>query len=358
MEYITYAMVVFAVLGGLDLLFGNRFGLGKEFERGFEMLGTLALCMLGLLTLAPFLADLMEPGLRWLAEILPFDPSLYTSFLFANDNGGAVLAENVAIHAELGAFNGHIVASMLGATVSFTIPFALSNVPKQLHRNLLLGLLCGIVTIPLGCFAGGLIEQLPMGLLLLDLLPIFIVSGLIALGLFLVPELCLKIFKGIGFAIKGMIVFGLILGVVDATTGLQPLPGIAPFSENAEIILFAATVMSGAFPMIYVLQKILTKPLGKIARKTGMNEVSAAGFLTTVATSVATFDQMKKMDGKGILLNSAFAVSAAFLLTDHLAFTVAKNPDILPGLMVGKVVAALFSLAVAWLVEKKERKTN
>ena len=351
-------MVAFAVLGGLDLLFGNRFGLGKEFERGFEMLGTLAMAMLGLMTLAPFLAQIMQPGLEWLSEYLPFDPSLFTSFVFANDNGGAVLAEQIANDPQIGAFNGYVVAAMLGCTVSFTIPFALSSVPKDLHRKVLLGLLCGIVTIPVGCFAGGLIAGISIGNLLIDLLPVLIVSGLVALGLFFAPNGCVKAFGVIGAVIKGLIVFGLILGVLDAFTGLRPIPSIAPFSENAGVILSAAALMSGAFPLIYLLQKLLNKPLKKLSAKTGLDEASAVGFLTTLATSVATFDQIKKMNAAGIILNSAFAVSAAFLLTDHLAFTVAKNPAVLPALTVGKIVAALGSVAVAVFVAKKEEKSN
>ena len=31
-EIIIYVMVVFAVLGGLDRIIGNRFGLGEKFE--------------------------------------------------------------------------------------------------------------------------------------------------------------------------------------------------------------------------------------------------------------------------------------------------------------------------------------
>jgi len=358
MEIITYILVTFAVLGGLDLLIGNRFGLGKEFERGFEMLGPLALTMLGLMTLAPFLARVMQPGLGWLAEILPFDPSLYTSFLFANDNGGAVLADRVALDPALGVFNGNVVASMMGCTVSFTVPYALSNLPKSLHRKVLLGLLCGIVTVPVGCFAGGLTAGVPLGALAMNLIPVFAVSGLIALGLFLIPQVCVKIFGVIGVLIKGLIAFGLALGVLDAFTGLQPLPGIAPLSQNAPIILSAAALMSGAFPLIFVLQRLLRRPLAAVARKTELDEESVAGFLTTLATSVATFGKMEKMNDTGVIINSAFAVSAAFLLTDHLAFTLATRPEILPAVLTGKLVAGLLSLAVAFFVSRREEKTK
>ena len=41
-EIIIYVMVVFAVLGGLDRIIGNKFGLGEKFEEGIMATGVLA----------------------------------------------------------------------------------------------------------------------------------------------------------------------------------------------------------------------------------------------------------------------------------------------------------------------------
>ena len=61
MQIIVWIMLAFAVLGALDYIFGDKFGLGKEFERGFKMFAPLALSMLGMLVLAPFIAHLLSP---------------------------------------------------------------------------------------------------------------------------------------------------------------------------------------------------------------------------------------------------------------------------------------------------------
>ena len=53
---ILILMACFAVLGGLDRIFGNRIGMGKAFERGFMTMGPLALSMIGMIVLAPVLA--------------------------------------------------------------------------------------------------------------------------------------------------------------------------------------------------------------------------------------------------------------------------------------------------------------
>ena len=56
MNVVSVIMLVFCILGGLDRLLGNRFGIGKEFEKGFMLLGTLALSMIGMIVLAPLIA--------------------------------------------------------------------------------------------------------------------------------------------------------------------------------------------------------------------------------------------------------------------------------------------------------------
>ena len=57
MQVISIIMAVFAVLGALDRIFNNKFGLGKEFEKGFLLYGQLALAMIGMIVLSPVIAD-------------------------------------------------------------------------------------------------------------------------------------------------------------------------------------------------------------------------------------------------------------------------------------------------------------
>ena len=55
-EILIAVMAAFAVLGALDRIFGNKFGLGQEFENGILAMGSLALAMVGIIALAPVLA--------------------------------------------------------------------------------------------------------------------------------------------------------------------------------------------------------------------------------------------------------------------------------------------------------------
>ena len=56
------------------------------------------------------------------------------------------------------------------------------------------------------------------------------------------------------------------------------------------------------------------------------------------------------MNRKGRVLNSAFSVSAAFVLADHIAFTMAFRKEYLPALVVGKIISGLSAMLVSGLL--------
>jgi ethanolamine transporter len=123
------------------------------------------------------------------------------------------------------------------------------------------------------------------------------------------------------------------------------------------MVCFNATaVMTGAFPLLAIVSKLIKKPMKKISEKVGMNEVSALGFVGTLATNVTTFGMMRDMDDKGVVLNSAFAVSAAFTFAGHLAFTMSFNADYLVPVIVGKLVAGIFAVVIAQFMYSKMHK--
>ena len=191
MSLITIVMLCFSLLGLFDLIIGNKWGLGEQFERGIMLLGTMAMSMIGMLVLAPLLAHLLRPAVEWCSSIIPFEPSIIPSILLANDMGGAPLAIEFATNEQVGYFNGLVVASTMGATISYTLPCSMRVVDKERHDSLMLGLLCGIVTVPIGCLVAGLLLSLPLNGLLASVIPLFIFAGLLAVGLFWIPETCL-----------------------------------------------------------------------------------------------------------------------------------------------------------------------
>ena len=353
MNVVALIMLVFSILGAIDRIIGNRFGLGEEFEKGFKMLGNCALSMIGMIVIAPYLAELLMPVFNAVWRWFKLDPSVIPALLFANDMGGAQLALSIGQNPQLAGFNGLVVSSMMGVTISFTIPYALSTVNRDRHRWILLGLLCGVVTIPVGCFVAGLMVKIPFLTLIYNLLPIIIFSGLIVFGLLKFPNACVKIFSVIAVIIKIIITIGLAIGIIHFLTDWTLIKNVDTLESGALICLNACVVMSGAFPLIYIISKVLNKPLGKFGQKMNVNEISAVGLLSSLASSMTTFGVMDKMDDKGTMLNSAFSVSGAFVFAGHLAFTMAIDISYLPSMIVGKLISGVLAVVVAIFVYKR-----
>lgn len=156
---ITGIVVIFIVLGAADYLMGNRLGLGGEFERGMMTAGKLLLCMSGMLVLAQLLTPATSPLMR----AAGIDPFALAGMFFANDSGGAALAEALADNPAMGRFHGLISGAMLGSTVMFVIPLSVAATTAEQRGPVVYGLACGIVTTPLGCIIGGIAAGFPWG---------------------------------------------------------------------------------------------------------------------------------------------------------------------------------------------------
>ena len=135
MNFISIVVVIFSMLAAADRIFGGKLGLSKEFEKGFMLLGTMALSMIGMIVISPFIADVLSPCFDFVYKAFGIDPSVIPAILFANDMGGAPLAKEVAQNADIGMFNALVVSSMMGATISFTIPLSLGMVKNEHSEN-------------------------------------------------------------------------------------------------------------------------------------------------------------------------------------------------------------------------------
>jgi ethanolamine transporter len=312
--------------------------------------------MLGMMTIAPALSTVLIPIITPVATAVGFDPSALAGILIANDMGGASLADSIANQEVLGAFHGLCVASMLGATVSFTIPVALHSAKKENHDDVLLGLLCGISTIPVGCFISGLVMGISPLTVLINLLPALLISVIIVIGLLKFPKITIKIFSVFGKIISIMITCGLALGIFQTLTGKVILKNTAPLMESAATVFTICITLAGTFPLIAIISKILKKPLSALGRKMELDDTSVVGLIATLANSIATMESADKMNRKGRVLNLAFAVSAAFVFGDHLAFTLSYNGKYIIPVIIGKLVAGITALLVASILVKKIKK--
>ena len=355
-EILIAVMAIFAVLGAADRILGNRFGIGQEFENGILAMGSLALAMVGIIALAPVLASILRPVIVPIYGFLGADPAMFAGTILACDMGGGSLAQELTNDPEAARLGGVITGSMLGATIVFTLPVAMGILRQEDRPAMAKGILCGIVTIPVGVLAGGLVAGFSLGMVLTNLIPIVIIAALIALGLWKAERWMIRGFGWFGKGVVALITIGLAAAIVEALTGWVLIPGMTPVEEGFLTVGEIAIVLAGAFPLVYVVTMLLKKPLLKLGGWLGINDTAAAGLIASLANSIATFGMVKDMDHRGKVVNIAFAVSAAFVFGDHLGFTAGFAPEMLPAMILGKLAGGISAVAVALWITRRDAK--
>ncbi|MBE6974232.1 MAG: ethanolamine utilization protein EutH [Ruminococcaceae bacterium] len=344
----------FALLGAADRILGNRLGLGAKFEEGILAMGALAMAMLGIISLAPVLAAVLRPVVVPVYEFLGADPAMFAGTILACDMGGGALAEELAKDPQAAALGGILTGATLGATVVFTIPVAMGILEEEDRPALAKGVLCGVVTIPLGVLAGGLAAGFAIGMILRNLVPIVLMGGIIALGLWKAEKWMIRGFSWFGKGVVALITAGLAVAIMQKLTGVEILQGMAPLEDGFRTVGEIAIILAGAFPLVHLLTRVLERPLKTVGKWLGVNDRAAAGLVASLANSIATFGLVKEMDRRGKVVNIAFAVSAAFVFGDHLGFTAGFAPEMLVPMIVGKLVGGISAVAVAlWITREK-----
>jgi ethanolamine transporter len=193
----------------------------------------------------------------------------------------------------------------------------------------------------------GILAGLSFPALILDLVPLFLFSCILVLGLLRFPAICIRIFTLFGILIQALVTIGLAVGIITFLTGIQLIPYCDTLENGIAVVLNIACVMTGIFPLLALLTKLLHKPLRTIGQKLRISDTATLGLISTLASSITTFHMIKDMDRRGIVLNAAFAVPAAFVLADPMAFTMAFHPDYLPYMMAGKMTAGILAVLLA-----------
>ena len=245
---------------------------------------------------------------------------------------------------------------MMGVTVVFTIPAAMGILKPEDRPAMAKGILCGVATVPPGIFAAGLTAGFPVLMVLKNLLPIALLAILIALGMWKAEKWMVKGLVILGKAVLVLTYLGLALGILESLTGFAVVPGLAPVEDGIMTVGGIAIVLAGAFPLASVITRVLKKPLLKLGKLLKIGHTATAGLITSLVNSIATFHSIKDMDERGKVVNIAFAVSGAFVFGDHLGFTADFAPEMLPALIVGKLVGGICAVMAALLITHKKVK--
>ena len=329
-------LLIFALLGLFDKLFGGKLGLAAEFDSGLESMASLALSIVGVYCIGVTAVKSNPEAIAAFAAHLPFDASILIGSLLAPDMGGYAIAKEMAATPALGIFSGVMVASSLGATISFTLPVALTTIRKEDTAPFMQGIVWGIVTIPAGVVAGALLTGLPMGDLIRNLLPILLLCAGICLCLLKAKDATIRVLSALGNLVRiaSLLLFALVmLGVF--------LPSYQIVSDD---LFFESLTMVAAS----LILRYFYNAIARIADRLGINAYSVVGLIASLATCISMIPMLDKMDERGKVMNAAFAVSGAFVLGGQLAFMASVEPSsVVSAYMAAKLTGGICAVVAA-----------
>lgn len=347
-------MVIFSILGGIDKIFNNRYGLGEKFDEGFKSLGGLALSVIGIYSISPIIARGLIPILYPIGKMINADPSVFIGSLLAPDLGGYNTAVAIGNSVEVGQFNGLILSSMLGTIISFTLPVAVGLITKEDFNYFAKGVLAGIMTIPLGMIVGGIMMGISYSDIFFSLIPVVIFSIFVVLGLIKAQDRTIRIFNFLGKIIISISTFGLIISIINYMFDFSIIKDIIPLEEGAILVVKIGIILSGAYPMFYLLSKVLHKYLNKIGEKFALDQYSILGIFSSLANCIPMLGIYDKMNDKGKVLNAAFAVSGAFVFGGQLGYVSSVAPEMVNSYIASKLIAGISAILVASILIKLE----
>ncbi len=346
-DIIIRVMTVFMVVGVIDKIFGNKLGYGDKFEEGILAMGTLAISMIGAISLAPVLSDILSPLIIPIYKSLGADPSVFAGTLLPSDMGGYPLAEILAENQRFVPFSGVILGTMMGSTVVFTIPVSLGIIKEEDRIFLAKGILAGLIAIPAGAFAGGMLIGLTVDEVIKNLTPIIIFSLLIVVGLKFMQNKLINVFIYFGKFVTSLILIGLAAIIIETLTGIVIIPGMAPLSDGVSAVGSVGIVLAGAYPLVHFITKIFKKPLIKIGNMLGIGEVAAAGMIACLANNIPMLGMLKDMNDRGKVISVAFSVGASFVFGDYLGYVAVVDKNTISAMIASKLITGIAATIIA-----------
>lgn len=380
-DVIIYIIMACAVIGAFAHVRNEESPLGQEFIEGLNSIGPIFIPVAGIMAAIPYLSAFVSSVFGPLFASVGADPAIAATTFIAVDMGGYQLAEALAQSKEAWIM-AMTVGYMGGATIVFSIPVGLTMLKKNDHKYMALGVMAGILSIPIGVFVTcaiisisklsvrGMISAnadsvyvlaLSFGDIFTNLLPLAIFCIALAIGLKVVPNKMITGFLLFGRGMSVSLTFVLVFSVVEYFTGFFSSlfgswgfdPIIADEADQfraLEIAGYIGIMLCGAFPMVHLIKKYLARPMEAVGSKLGLASTGAAGILAAAANILAMFRLIEDMRPKDKVLCIAFSVCAAFMFGDHLAFTANFQPNMILPVMAGKLSGGIAGFILAYIL--------
>lgn len=382
---VVYIIMICAFVGCIASVVKPESELGQQFVAGIDSIGPIFLPVAGIMASAPYLTAFVSTVFGPAYSVLGADPAMAATTFIAVDMGGYQLADALAQTREswiMAMMTGY----MAGATIVFTIPVALKMLEVRDRKYLALGVMSGLLAIPIGVLVASAIIALSNPVIRevvstnaeatyqlalswstigFNLIPLIIICVALAAGLKFKPDAMIKGFIVFGRVMESALKIVFVLVVIEYFTGIFTTVfggfGFDSIIADDEDIFRAletsgaiGMMLCGAFPMVYLIKRYLAKPLAKIGGMFGLSSDATAGLLAASANVLAALAMVKDLKARDKVIVMSFAVCCAFLFGDHLSFTANFQPTLIVPVLAGKLVAGICAIAFAYLLAVKK----
>ncbi|MGL5822862.1 MAG: ethanolamine utilization protein EutH [Sarcina sp.] len=355
-KFILVVMVLFFLIGGVDCILGNKFGFGEKFKEGIESIGVLVLSMTGIFAISPIIANLINSIFKPVGEFFNIDISIFSSIFLAIDMGALGISESLAISEEMMVISGIVIASTLGATLSFSIPLAFGMINKKYNKDLAKGMIYGVATMPIAPIIAGIILKVNLKLLFVNLVPLFIITIFLILGILKFESIVEKIFEILSKGILIVSLGALVLLGINSILGIEVIKGMLPIDEALGVAGRIGIFLAGAYPFLEFVTRYFSKYLTRLAGVLKIKEFAIINLFAGLVSNIIIFKNFDKLGTRGRIICSAFSVSGAFVLGGQLGFVSAKAPNFINVYIISKCVAGIVAISLSlYILNKKNR---
>ena len=353
MNAVIAFLLVFSAIGLIDKILGNRFRFGEEFDKGMELMGPMALALVGIYCIGVFAAEANADAIAGFSAFLPFDPSVIIGSLLAPDMGGLPVSLQIAETREIGMFAGMLLSTTVGVTVCFQLPVCLSGIREKSDIDIMMkGFIIGLAVIPPGIIIGGFMLGLGVKELFLNFLPIIILCLILVLGF----RVSAKVTSGVLTLFGNLVrVLSLVLFAVVIIGVYVPSLSLADYDLVVDAFISVgkmAAVVCGSLVFSKIALRIFKRPFGFIASLLKTNEYAVIGLILSLTTTFAMLPLFPKMDTRGKLINAAFSVGGAYILGGQMAFVSSMTTGWeITVFFVTKIIVGLCAVFAACLIK-------
>ena len=321
MNIVIAVLLVFALIGLIDKITGNHLRLGTEFDKGIDIMGSMALALVGISAIGVYAAEANADAIARLSQILPFDPAILVGCLLAPDMGAVTIGLEVADYRTVGIFAGIILAASVGQTICFQLPVCISGIREKEDQVLIMeGFVIGIISIIPGIIIAALLLGLSFPEMLRNTLPVLIICGIVAAGFKISSNATAKALTGLASAIRILTLVLFALVILGMYVDKFAIADAEVVKDTFECCGKMASVVCGSMVFSKLALKYFKKPFAALAGLIGTNEKSVMGLLLGMTSTFAMLPLFPEMDRKGKLINGAFSVGGAYIIGGQMAF--------------------------------------